>query len=80
MARHLDTENYFDKWVKKIVVNEFDDNLNESIAQLEFIRILTDQYDFTKELANKMTKIYFQKKTSCQINVKQKVYKCQTVI
>jgi len=48
LARYLDAEKSFDKFEKNVVI-EFDDNLNESIAQLELIRILTEHHDFTME-------------------------------
>ena len=48
MAKYLDEEKSFDKFEKNVVIM-FDDNLNLSMAQLEFIRILRDKHDFTTE-------------------------------
>lgn len=59
MAKYLEEEKSFDKFKKNVLI-EFDDNLNMSIAQLEFIRILRDQHDFNTEEANEMTKTCFK--------------------
>ena len=60
MAKYLEVETSFDNFEKNVVI-DLDDSLNPYLAQLEFIRILTDEHhDFTMEQANELTQKCFK--------------------
>lgn len=59
LARYLEAETTFAKFKKNVVI-EFDDHLMASIAQLEFIRLLCEQHDFTMDEAIELTKSCFK--------------------